>query len=479
VYRTGDVAWRRADGLFVVAGRNDQQVKIRGHRIELGEIEAVLGAHPEVQQAVAAVVMRHERPTIVAAVVARDTNLETLRELVAAQLGPVAAPELVIPVATLATLSSGKVDRPAMQTLLEEAVIGHDTAVAAEYSPSDQTTDRRRNNDLRDMVRDFATVLGRGGVTPDSDFFLLGGHSLAAVELVSRIEARTGERLSIRSLLSAGTPRALVAWRAKGPERTDRVIVKLTGDGPPLVDRTLFLIHGAGGNVLRFRSLAHAVRDLVQVVGVQSVAAEGGDADRSLAEMVARYVDAITETDPSGTYELGGYSSGGIVALEVAAELVARGCTIRSLVLIDPIDDSRLAGGVRGRVRAFRSTMASMSVAEGFSPKERRSVAWEGWKRRREWDEEGSKALKDLGYADLFDHIARITARAPVRKVDAPALLIRSSVENPFRTRTYDRARSAPRSITTAWVRAKHDELLQPPSIPDIALSIDAFLRKV
>jgi amino acid adenylation domain-containing protein len=482
VYRTGDVAWRRADGLFVVSGRNDQQVKIRGHRIELGEIEALLVAEPDVQLAIAAVVTRHDRPTIVAAVVARegtsldDARCEVLRAVVATQLSEVAAPELVVRVSSLATLSSGKVDRSAVQTLLADATARHDAQVVAEFAPGDASLERRRNDELRDMVSDFATVLGRGGVTPESDFFLLGGHSLAAVELVARIAARTGQRLSIRSLLSAGTPRALVAWRAKGPERTDRVIVKLTGDGSQVPTRTLFLIHGAGGNVLRFRSLAQAIRDLVNVVGVQAVAAEGGDADRSLRAMVLRYTDAITETDPSGTYELGGYSSGGTIAMEVAAELVQRGCGVRSLVLIDPIDDATLADGIVGRIRAVRSNLTAMADLDG---RERRSAAWEGWRRRREWDEAGSKALKDLGYADLFDHIARVTAGAPVRQVDAPALLIRSSVENPFRVRTYVRALSAPRTVSTVWVRAKHDELLQPPSIPAIAHAVESFLSEV
>ena len=506
-YRTGDVAWRDPDGRFVVNGRNDQQVKIRGHRVELGEIEAMLVAQDGVHLAVAGVVERHGRPCLVAAVVggagegasegggspegsgldaltdpdAVGSALPALRRILAGRLPDVMVPELVVRLASFPTLSSGKIDRGGLRSELVAAVDAHDRAILEDLARFEEGIgsggDRRRNTELREMVTDFSTVLGRGGVSPDSDFFLLGGHSLAAVELVDRIAARTGQRLSIRALLSAGTPSALVEWQARGPERTDRVLVKLTGGTLPSgPDRTLFLIHGAGGNVLRFRPLAHALRDAVGIVGVQAPAAEGGQLDVNALSMVRRYADAMVESDPSGEYEVGGYSSGAILALLVAEELVRRGHRIRSLVLIDPVDSSELARGLRGRFTALRKNLAPL---DGITRSDRVAAGLEGWRRRREWDEEGSKVLRQLGYADLFAHIAEITASAPVGRVDAPALLVRSSVENPFRFRRYDRAQSSPRSLRTAWVRAKHDALLQPGSMPTIAAAIDDFLRTV
>ena len=502
-YRTGDVAVREKDGNIVVLGRNDQQVKLRGHRIELGEVEAALLAQSGVRQANVSVLQRHGRDCLVAAVVASPecpSGPDDLKEALHHRLPDVMVPELIVVRRDFPTLSSGKVDRPAVHDQLVFAVAQLDARVIAavrredEYSEQEQAsqalagrgsqpraeprTERRTDAVMRAMVTDFAVVLGRSGVTPDSDFFRLGGHSLTAVELVARIEARTGQRLSIRSLLSAGTPRALVAWQANGPDREDRVIVRLTERASASgLRRPLFLIHGAGGNVLRFRQLARALVDSVQIIGVQALAIEGGIQDETLKAMVTRYADAIVEHDPSGVYELGGYSAGGIIALHVAGVLEQRGHLVRSLVLLDPLDSSELAVGVIDRAHVLA---ANLRPVNGINTSMRLAAAWEGWRRRREWDAEGARALATIGYSDLFDHIvslSRDTGSTP--KVNAPALLVRSSVESPLRNRRYDRALESPRSVTVAWVRSKHDELLHDAAVPSVALAVESFLRSV
>ena len=498
-YRTGDVAFRKKDGSIVVLGRNDQQVKLRGHRIELGEIESALLAQSGVRLAYVSLLQRHGRDCLVAAVVASPecpSGPDDLKEALHHRLPDVMVPELIVVRRDFPTLSSGKVDRPAVHDELVFAVAQLDARVIAsvlredEYSAQEQASqalsgmggqpriERRTDVVLRAMVTDFAVVLGRGGVTPDSDFFRLGGHSLTAVELVARIEARTGQRLSIRSLLSAGTPRALVAWQANGPDRDDRVIVRLTERASSAgLRRPLFLIHGAGGNVLRFRQLARALVDSAQIIGVQALAIEGGIQDETLVAMVTRYADAIVEHDPSGVYELGGYSAGGIIALHVAGVLEQRGHLVRSLVLLDPLDSSELAVGMIDRAHVLA---ANLRPVNGITTSMRLAAAWEGWRRRREWDEEGAQALATIGYSDLFDHIVSLSRDSgSTPKVNAPALLVRSSVESPLRNRRYDRALASPRSVTVAWVRSKHDELLHDAAVPSVALAVESFLRSV
>ena len=498
-YRTGDVAVREKDGNIVVLGRNDQQVKLRGHRIELGEIEAALLAQSGVRLANVSVLLRHGRDCLVAAVVASPecpSEPDDLKAALRERLPDVMVPELIVMREHFPTLSSGKVDRPAVHEQLVFTIAQLDARVIADVTREEEfgaqerasqalsglgsqpRTERRTNVVLRAMVTDFAVVLGRGGVTPDSDFFRLGGHSLAAVELVARIEARTGQRLSIRSLLSAGTPRALVAWQANGPDREDRVIVRFTESASASgLRRPLFLIHGAGGNVLRFRQLARALVDDVQTIGVQALAIEGGMQDETLRAMVTRYVDAIVEHDPSGVYELGGYSAGGIIALHVAGVLEERGHLVRSLVLLDPLDSSELAVGMIDRIHVLAANLRPVNGIKTFT---RLVAAWEGWRRRREWDEDGAQALAAIGYSDLFDHIVALSRDSgSTPKVNAPALLVRSSVESPLRNRRYDRALASPRSVTVAWVRAKHDELLHDAAVPSVARAVESFLRSV
>jgi amino acid adenylation domain-containing protein len=474
-YRTGDVAYTRADGSLVIVGRNDHQVKIRGHRLELGEVEAAVVAEPDVRACVACVLDRsHDR---LAVAIVGDGGLRSSEMLIASlreRLPEVMVPEFVLPLDVLPTLSSGKADRHAVKELLLAAFDAHDHAVvvAAHSHQGHASADPL----LEAMMVDFSIVLGREGITPKSDFFVLGGHSLAAVELVQRILARTGERISLRSLLSASTPEELLAWQSKGPDRPDRVIVKLSPtSGADAARRTLFLIHGAGGNVLRFRPLAQVLSDIVNVVGVQAVATEGGSADSDLQEMVARYAQAIVETQPLGPYEIGGYSAGGIIALHVGALLEERGHKVRSLVLLDPLDSSELAGGMH---RAS-AVLENVRPADGLGFGARLRAAANGWRRRREWDADGAAALAKMGYQDLFDQIAALAVSQPAPRVNAPALLMKSSIENPFRIRRYDRATSSPRSVNVAWVGAKHDELLHAPWIPTVSKAIADFLRSV
>ncbi len=467
-YRTGDLAARDNDGSLTFHGRADGQVKIRGHRIELGEIEAVLNDHPAVRHAVVVLDRRHvalgaPAQDLVAVVspaeVAAGTSTSgrrhdaelaaSLRSHIAARLPAIMVPRSMVMLDSLPQTTSGKLDRVAIKELLGgERTKGASTA---------------RPDDLAALVDDFRAVLPHRPHAPMSestDFFDAGGHSLLVVELIRRIEERTTIKLPLSALLEAPTPQLLLRVLASPESKAHDPLVAFEPRPDTLVspDRPrLYFIHGAGGHVLRFRQMAMAIAADVEVIGVQAVGVEGDQQpDQDLAAMVERYAEAIAGTD-SGPLHLGGYSDGGVIAGHVAHRLVKNGIIVRSLVFADTFAPQPFPSDARTKLRNIAYNAAHR---DGLGLRQWMTGAFEGWRRRTDWDAEGAAALKRLGYNDLFDQIERAVRNgSTLGSVDAPAMLLRTYTENPVRRRDYSFALTTPRSTETRWVLGKHDEM--------------------
>jgi amino acid adenylation domain-containing protein len=208
LYRSGDLARRRADGELEYLGRADQQVKIRGFRIETGEIEAVLLSHPAV--AASAVVAREDgggERRLVAYVVARpgasDPAPAELRAHLAEALPDYMVPAAFVPLDVLPLTENGKLDRRALPAPEDVRA-----AVAADaYVPPGTPTEEA-------LAAVWAEVLGVERVGIDDNYFALGGDSIRGVRLVAAARRR-GLSLSIPDVYRHQTVRALAA--AAGP----------------------------------------------------------------------------------------------------------------------------------------------------------------------------------------------------------------------------------------------------------------------
>lgn len=200
LYRSGDQARLRPDGVLEFVGRRDFQVKVRGFRIELGEIEAVLEQHPRVRQS--AVLVRDEGvrgPRLTAFVVPREPapRSSELREHLRAALPEYMVPSLVHLLEELPTTPHGKIDRTRLAAMALDAH-ATDAATAAPADPLEHV-----------LVRLWREVLDVPAIGVHDDFFELGGHSLLAMRVVSRLHDLLGARLSAQALFETPTPARL------------------------------------------------------------------------------------------------------------------------------------------------------------------------------------------------------------------------------------------------------------------------------
>ena len=211
LYRTGDLGRYRPDGVVEPMGRADQQVKIRGFRVELGEIEATLAKHPSVREAV--IVARGDAADrrLIGYAVPADGSLESidseaLRAHLRAALPDFMVPSVIVPLEALPLTANRKIDRKALPEPRIESAVD-----SAAESSSDATSSQAGTKTEGEIAAIWREVLGVARVGADDDFFALGGHSLKATRVLSRIQQATGVRLPVKEFFANPTVRALAA----------------------------------------------------------------------------------------------------------------------------------------------------------------------------------------------------------------------------------------------------------------------------
>ena len=195
MYRTGDLVRWTPEGKIEFLGRVDDQVKLRGYRIELGEIEAVLRQHPSVKDAAVAVREREDLGKFLVAYVVpagEGPDREELVQFLRRELPDYMVPRVVVFLERLPLTPSGKVNRRALPQPTEEDLAG--TAPSAPRTPVQEL-----------LATIWSDILKVRRIGPEDDFFALGGHSLTATRLASRIRDAFGVEMPLREIFEAPT----------------------------------------------------------------------------------------------------------------------------------------------------------------------------------------------------------------------------------------------------------------------------------
>jgi amino acid adenylation domain-containing protein/non-ribosomal peptide synthase protein (TIGR01720 family) len=232
LYKTGDISRWLPDGNLEYLGRMDHQVKVRGFRIELGEIEATLAQHEAVREAVVALRNKEDNPGLAAYVVLKQSDAGTvsaIRDWVKSRLPDYMAPSSFTVLEKLPLTQSGKLDRNALPA--------PDSTAPAETHESPRTDTERL------VVEAWEEVLKRQGIGIHDNFFALGGDSIKAILIVSRLN-REGLKLNVRQVYDNPT----VAQLASRAAKTERLSCQLavSGEVPLTAIQSRFFSHHRG-----------------------------------------------------------------------------------------------------------------------------------------------------------------------------------------------------------------------------------------
>ncbi|WP_323747404.1 non-ribosomal peptide synthetase/MFS transporter [Catenulispora rubra] len=371
LYRTGDSARWRPDGVIEFLGRLDHQVKLRGLRIELGEIEAALRARPGVRDA--AVLVRTDVPgdqRLVGYVVgeadaADPADPAELRRALKETLPDYMVPSAFVTLDALPLSPNGKLDRAALP--------------APERGGTSQATYVEPREGLeRDIASIWCAVLGVERVGAEDDFFELGGHSLSATQVVAKLRnlPSAQRQAGVMDLFAERTVRGLAALMARpqtddGPRRLLHELTRRNRARPATA--TFLCVPYGGGSAAVYQPLADALPGDHALFALAIPGHDVGLDEDGLAldELADRCVKEALERVTGPVVVYGHCGVGSALAVEIALRLAAAGRAPEAVYIgamfpfAKPKGPLGLVGRMEGRFGANRnhaSWLRSMGV---------------------------------------------------------------------------------------------------------------------
>lgn len=345
LYKTGDLARWRADGVIEYLGRADSQIKLRGFRIEPGEIESAIQRHPTVSKAAVIVRQTGDDRALVAYVVPRNgaTICEAdLRELSRKHLPAPMIPSAFVRLPALPLTQNGKLDyhalpEPRASRPAATEFVGPQNAVQTQ------------------LAAIWEEVLNRRPISIHDDFFELGGHSLLAARIISLISERMGKRIGFGEFIENPTiekhASQLFAQQPATPQ-PPYTMLHPSGRKTPF-----FFFHGdvLGGGLFS-KTLAGELGSDRPFYAIHPHGLQGDDIPNSVEAMAAERLKWIRKAQPNGPYILGGYCNGSLVAYHTARLLRDAGEQVSALLLLHA-DGSNIRFGLVKRVCAVSSAL--------------------------------------------------------------------------------------------------------------------------
>ena len=352
--------------------------------------------------------------------------------------------------------------------------------------------------------------LGVAEVGIHQNFFDLGGSSLQAAMLTTQLSQTLGVEIStslifdladiqqiaarlfqlypqaVEAKLGRECARKHLKQQQESPANTDSHPLIATFPSPPEASESapIFMVHPPGGIVVCYRALAGLLSSR-RLYGIRSHGLHGREElPATIESMAAAYVEALRSVQPRGPYVLGGWSLGGVVAYEIAQQLIAIGESIDTLILLD----TTIPEGASNLVPA--SEQVSVGLEYGIeltleqlselAPEEQLPFLWEHAKKLGVIEDDSppevvEKALEEL--QELFHHHIELCRQYKMSPLQASIALFRPQ-EVPFDLQVAeDRGwRSLARAVDVEFVPGHHHSMVQSPNVEKLAESINQLL---
>ncbi len=246
-----------------------------------------------------------------------------LRQFLREKLPEYMIPSVFVFLEELPLTPNGKINRRALPAPQQSRVL----RVKDNYVPPRNSTELK-------LTRIWEDVLDIQPIGVQDDFFELGGHSIIAIRLMAQIEEQFYRELPLSALFQGPTIESLAElltqethYQYTGPVITFRS----EGTATPF-----FCVHPGGGTVLCYQNLARHLDPGQPFYGIEAIGLNGQEMPvNQMSAMAARYVAAVRQVQPEGPYRLGGWCIGGLIAYEMAQQLVTEGQNVELLALFD------------------------------------------------------------------------------------------------------------------------------------------------
>ena len=324
LYRTGDLVRWLPNGNFAFVGRKDNQVKINGYRVELGEIEANLKECVNVVDCAAKLIEMADGNYGVAAYIVSLGNFEedSILSYLKIHLPDYMVPAFLIEIEQIPLLSNGKINKKALPKPVVNETTQHNYVAP-------------RLNIEQQVANVWQDLLNIDNVGIHDDFFRIGGHSLLAVKMMSKLKDLFDLDLKIAELFESSTIYHLgakIVSKVKAEDSAKLVAINKYASNQPKI----FCVPGAEGNIMAFAELGAALENKINLYAFQPKGIIGlAHPDHSVEIVAANYIKKMMEMQPTGPYNIAGYSFGGQVAYEITKQLKEQGEEVNHLFLID------------------------------------------------------------------------------------------------------------------------------------------------
>ncbi|UCH94752.1 MAG: amino acid adenylation domain-containing protein [Candidatus Aminicenantes bacterium] len=312
MFRSGDFARWLPGGKIEFLGRQDQQIKIRGHRIELKEIENCLLKHPGIKETIITTNKNERGETHLCAyfVPGKELPRSELREYLSTYLPAYMIPGDFVQIKKFPLTSGGKVDRKSLPT-------------------PDEKTERKRTAPVDEPEEKMAAIwsevlaIEKDIIGTTDNFFDLGGHSLNATIVISKIQKKFNIEVPLLELFKHPTIKSLAKYtrtaqkRILAVEDDQLILLKQAGS-----KNNLFLVHDVTGEVDVYIEFSNHLKINFNCWGIRANRFDHYVMpDLSIEETAKTYVKKIKKVQAHGPYYLAGWSTGGTIAFEILRQL--------------------------------------------------------------------------------------------------------------------------------------------------------------
>ena len=372
-FRTGDTGTIDDNGRIWVTGRIKDEINRGGFKVQPAEIDSLLESHPAIAEACAFGIPDPMGGEAVAAAIRLNEGEKitsvSLQTWCNERLRRAAVPEHWFFVSEIPRTGRGKVSRDNVRKLLVKD--GNSHGVARDLTKTASATAAASfTGTERQVLNIWQYVLGSEGRGVDDDFFALGGTSLMAARLLAQISRQFGAKLPLSAILRFSTVRTLAGQIDKQlnrageeDEQSSTSLVDLKSGGT----KNFFFVHDGEGETLLYLNLAKRLPDDINVVGIEPHAIPGIPlAQASIEDMAKAYIQDVRSRQAQGPYLLGGMCAGGVIAYEMAAQLVRSGEKVELVALLDaptPHAEKR-----RGRISQHRLERLKSAIERNQKP---------------------------------------------------------------------------------------------------------------